>query len=24
VERAGVSINVDPQRLHEAVESMKR
>ena len=24
VGRAGVSINVDPQRLHEAVESMKR
>ncbi len=24
VERAGVSINVDPQRLHEAVEGMKR
>jgi len=24
VERAGVAINVDPQRLHEAVEGMKR
>ena len=24
VERAGVAINVDPQRLHEAVEAMKR